>query len=473
MSTRMLNLLSICLLLRFAESIHHIMVPEVVPSRIPIKDEDNVSMKETNPHILGYNQLFAELSDDGFIDKIASEIVAATAAYNERYRVNYNPLKTRPVNSTLKQVFMIVSASERTKALFANIAGQFGSRDEKAIIFCQHPIEQMLVTVILRQLGVRASALLSFQTAKQKEELIDQFNTPLNRFRIVAQKTEIESDVEVLVLNYAMNSGLNLQNQCCNVHTLSPAPSWAIWVQVIGRVVRFGQKRNCLIIEYFVRDTFNAAQIRISTSHALVSVAAQLNGDTQLLDNTLAKSREFLRLHDGSIYDINDAVTPPEVTVNGKMMSYDGILLYAFNIAGNRDISVDTQDSGAVKFFIKRGKAIVDDFRQVWQPKESKSSGSTPVKVWARAEMEDREKQLDDISSCRGKMFAPTESPKRSPRNKWTRSQLDDESSTAPRTSVCLQHFRKQGNQCQHCGWRCWQISIKRGKSVINDFGLL
>lgn len=148
------------------------------------------------------------------------------------------------------------------------LADQVVKRGEKAIVWVLYPFEQAFVTALLRAIYIDARAYSADLTAEKRSELQHTFNT---------SKTE----AMVLVCSYSCNGvGLNLHHRCHNVHLLDPAMTQASQDQAIGRTLRLGQKFNVVVIEYFVRGSFNERQVNQIILRSLPNMMAMIDKET-------------------------------------------------------------------------------------------------------------------------------------------------------------------------------------------------
>jgi hypothetical protein len=82
-------------------------------------------------------------------------------------------------------------------------------------------------------------AVLATQKQSEKEAWIAGVLKPLRRWSEPGYKGVASDDVEVMVMSYYMNLGLNLHHHCHILHAPSPPPSYSIWRQSCGRIIRF------------------------------------------------------------------------------------------------------------------------------------------------------------------------------------------------------------------------------------------
>ena len=75
--------------------------------------------------------------------------------------------------------FLVCQHSVRFRTLLLHISNQL-KRGEKAIVFAQNPIEQQLITVVLRCVGIFAEAVLGTESTKKRHLLALKFNTELS-----------------------------------------------------------------------------------------------------------------------------------------------------------------------------------------------------------------------------------------------------------------------------------------------------
>jgi SNF2 family DNA or RNA helicase len=150
----------------------------------------------------------------------------------------------------------------RLRALVANIADQVIKRKEKAVIWVLYPIEQLLVTAILRCMGVDAYAFLSTLNPTERSNLQHEFNNNPDWCTALGSSYRCSG------------IGMNLQKIGRFVHLLDPAPTEAAQNQAVGRSYRVGSTRDVLVIEYFVSGTFNEKQVNNQILKAIPGLMA-------------------------------------------------------------------------------------------------------------------------------------------------------------------------------------------------------
>ncbi|EGD97711.1 hypothetical protein TESG_05112 [Trichophyton tonsurans CBS 112818] len=137
--------------------------------------------------------------------------------------------------------------------------------EEKVVIWCLFPAEQVLVLTVLQLVGIDAKILSADLSVSEREHLVQAFTTDPER-------------VMVLVCSYNVSStGLNLQKLCRNVVIFSPPTSKASQDQAIGRVKRLGQTHVVHVYEIRVRDSFNIRQVITNITKAVPALVADLN----------------------------------------------------------------------------------------------------------------------------------------------------------------------------------------------------
>ena len=91
---------------------------------------------------------------------------------------------SREKGDVIGMISIFASASPKLRVFLALLNDQVLTNDQKALAFCQHPLEQMFVSCILNCLGIRARALLSEMEDSARHRIITKFNTrnaPLDR----------------------------------------------------------------------------------------------------------------------------------------------------------------------------------------------------------------------------------------------------------------------------------------------------
>lgn len=226
-------------------------------------------------HAKEYREYFMAGKDKEFLVKLATDIWdnAQTLLVVPQHQQLFGKKHPRELHPKAIAA-IIIQSSVRLQSLFGGVADQIDVRDEKSVIFANNPWEQMLYVVLLRVFNIAAAAVLATMSGDEKQKNVEHFQQPLARWGNPAFAGLAPDDIEVLVLSYHMNSGLNLHFNCHNLHAPSPPPSYAIWVQSCGRIVRFGQEFECVIIQYHVEGTYNTTQMAVVMKNALASISA-------------------------------------------------------------------------------------------------------------------------------------------------------------------------------------------------------
>ncbi|KAJ4286927.1 hypothetical protein N0V90_012807 [Kalmusia sp. IMI 367209] len=182
-----------------------------------------------------------------------------------------------------------------------------------------------------------AHAILAKYGSDVREELTTSFNKPLRHWSATGSGAADNDgdgvgEVEVLILSYSMNSGLNLQAYCHNLLAFSPATSLSIWLQAIGRIVRFGQAHPCLIIQMFMDGTYNTRTVRTSVVNYLSTFAATLSDSalSEAFGVTLGKIGGQLLLVNDELMHKNDPELPDEYK-DQEPLTEDQALVALFN----------------------------------------------------------------------------------------------------------------------------------------------
>jgi hypothetical protein len=244
---------------------------------VEVRSEKKEKRKKVeSPELKEYRDLFMAQNWAGWMRKLMVDIYdnAKELGQHEQIFKLRGAVVHPETLSARNMAAILIRSSARLRAMFASIADQLDVRDEKSLIFANNPWESQLYAVILRIFAVNADAVLASQKGVEKEARVVGFQQPLRRWSHPGFKGVSHEDVEVLVLSYYMNSGLNLHHYCHILHAPSPPPSHSIWRQGCGRIVRFGQEFECIIISYYVARTYNAMQMAKMMKNALSSVAA-------------------------------------------------------------------------------------------------------------------------------------------------------------------------------------------------------
>lgn len=365
----------------------------------PVKEEDEdgvlPSKKKTKlvktPTIRQYDAYFAANEDEKYFRMLMDDIWAGCELRKDD-KLSEKIFRGHPPSKYKIQalVRLFVQSSPRLQAFLSNIADQVDERDEKALAFVNNPFEAQLLVVIMRLLGIRAQAVLSGQGHDARLKYIDSFNSPLERWIKPGFHGTTPNDVEVLVLTYYMNSGLNLHHQCHNLHAVSPPPSFAIWVQGVGRIVRFGNKSDCVIISYLMEKTFNVQQMANVLKNHLTTVAAMVceNEGTDNLDyDAVHISVSAIDRYIGYQGELVDSTSPefkniPESDLED--ITREEKFLRILNASLGLTLQVSTKKSqGSIQSKIQSSAAFFTKFSTVTEnastPKKSKmfSSPST------------------------------------------------------------------------------------------------
>lgn len=94
----------------------------------------------------------------------------------------------------------------------------------------------------------------------EKEDIVARFQSRLSRWANPDANVVAANDIETLVLSYYMSSGLNLHHSCHDLHAPSPPPALSVWAQSCGRLIRFGQAHEVVIMRYHVHGTYKRKQ---------------------------------------------------------------------------------------------------------------------------------------------------------------------------------------------------------------------
>ncbi|KAF2430341.1 hypothetical protein EJ08DRAFT_697366 [Tothia fuscella] len=131
-------------------------------------------------------------------------------------------------------------------AWLAHVADQVVKRKEKAIYWVTFPGQQVLLKACLSALEIRADAIMSNMTPKDRDSKINSFNS------------FAEGELDVLFFTLTCGSaGTNLQHNSCHCGFWDPPPSIATQQQCLGRQYRVDQLRTVYSLEFFVEDTIN------------------------------------------------------------------------------------------------------------------------------------------------------------------------------------------------------------------------
>ena len=373
---RILNFLSICPMLHYVPSVHDVQVDDT--SKPP--NEHGTYPKKRNAHLDYLINLMVSPSADApqvFLHTILKEMRENAHAAG---RSDLFEEEVIAVNKPILLAAQFLQFSPRLQVLVRQLTGQVVVSDEKALLFCLSPFEQALVTAVLCCLRFKTRALLARMKPNEKQSLINQFNQPLSR-RDPLQKYAIKpGDLEIFVLGYWTNSGLNLQRQCRYLHAVSIAPSIPVWLQAIGRIVRFGQPHECYILEYFVHGTHNLSQLTNAASNALAGVVALVCGDDTGLGGEVDGGDEVAvpkgRLHNmllfkGAVYSRHDC--SEEVKAHGTPLTAEQAIMRIFNASLGHDVAfapgaIDGEGRTIAAPSVTATSSVLQDIEQLKTP---------------------------------------------------------------------------------------------------------
>jgi hypothetical protein len=112
---------------------------------------------------------------------------------------------------------------------------------------------------VLDQFGVVFRALRAEMTDAERTRAIDAFK-------------DTDNAVEVLVTSSRLSSqGLNLQDSCHHLILVEPPPTINMFIQIMARIVRLGQKHECTVQLLFLHESFDDfAWARAMEKHVIV-----------------------------------------------------------------------------------------------------------------------------------------------------------------------------------------------------------
>jgi len=188
---------------------------------------------------------------------------------------------------------------------------------EKVVVFCQNPLEQMFLSAILHIVNLRSSALLARLDSDAKQALLDKFNTDPHRWYENMNESDFKQLSDLICISKHQNAGINLQNYAHRMLITGPSGSDSVFVQMIGRIVRVGQKRECIIVELYDPNTYNVLVTQTAVDNALPMLAANMN---------LAEAMHFANAEEDLLDDDGNIEVPRSgvdgwVSVNGVLMN--------------------------------------------------------------------------------------------------------------------------------------------------------
>ncbi|KAJ4301959.1 hypothetical protein N0V90_004055 [Kalmusia sp. IMI 367209] len=318
----------------------------------------NDQTPKANPHLQAYERDFDSRKDHLFLRRFFRDIdegmhteyvsIKKDEDRKDKPKQMFGPTRPKPaeadpnnpadaIREAAEYIALLTKFAPRIQSLFAVVGDIVVAQGKKQVIFCVNPLEQMLVAIALRVMGVKAHAILAKYGSDVREELTTSFNKPLRHWSATGSGAADNDgdgvgEVEVLILSYSMNSGLNLQAYCHNLLAFSPATSLSIWLQAIGRIVRFGQAHPCLIIQMFMDGTYNTRTVRTSVVNYLSTFAATLSDSalSEAFGVTLGKIGGQLLLVNDELMHKNDPELPDEYK-DQEPLTEDQALVALFN----------------------------------------------------------------------------------------------------------------------------------------------
>ncbi|KAK5651796.1 hypothetical protein OQA88_11663 [Cercophora sp. LCS_1] len=116
---------------------------------------------------------------------------------------------------------------------------------ERTLVVCYSQYMQQLLVSILDKLCIQVLSVRSSNSQSERDQAYQQFNDP-------------NSDVDVLVLNMAVNAaGLSLHRACCRGLVLQEGWSFNLTFQAISKLYRTGQRKDVLWYLLQVEGTYS------------------------------------------------------------------------------------------------------------------------------------------------------------------------------------------------------------------------
>jgi len=238
----------------------------------------DIDQVEGNPNIQRYSDLHDRGNYKRYLRSLLSNIHQASTAEGHDILPGDDPVPKK----TAGILNRFVLRSERLRTIFALIADWYAFDNQKTIIFCQNPQEQEILNCMLNLAGVKSKAHLSRYSSDDKKAMVDAFNRPIVPHDTIRSPEDEEDEVDVLCISMHQNTGLNLQHSCCRMIITGPTTNHAMWLQCCGRIVRVGQKHDCLIVELYDPNTFNATVASKNTRNAIAAMGATINASALL-----------------------------------------------------------------------------------------------------------------------------------------------------------------------------------------------
>ncbi|WEW58547.1 hypothetical protein PRK78_004015 [Emydomyces testavorans] len=171
----------------------------------------------------------------------------------------------RTYDERQKLLTYVLRSSPRLRALIPLVTYQVLVLQEKAVVWCLFPAQQVLVAAVLQLGNIDVQVLHAGLSDSDQKTICRRFDRD-------------RSSCPVLVCSYSVNpAGLNLQHLCQNVHLFDTAGSQSITEQAIGRVWRLGQVRQVKVYSYNVPDSFNSRQMQKMMEERIPGLIMELN----------------------------------------------------------------------------------------------------------------------------------------------------------------------------------------------------
>ncbi|GKZ61541.1 hypothetical protein AnigIFM49718_008260 [Aspergillus niger] len=252
------------------------------------------------------------------------QVVAGEDDIKAFYRTLVKPPETEEEDGlqvAAHQLAGMLKGSPKMRLMIEVLRDQVLLRGEKALIWTFFPGEEVYVHATLRAAGFDALMLHSNLDHKERNDMVNNFNTHRDSYMI-------------LIMSYLVNSaGLNLQRFCRNVHLFSVALARAIIEQAIGRVNRVGQTQVVQVFDYRVPDTFQISLNNRASQKALPGVLTDMSSS---LASLLEPEKDYVEankwvLRDGNLMYLEDVderkkgdITDPDTLLDAIMAELEG-----------------------------------------------------------------------------------------------------------------------------------------------------
>lgn len=172
--------------------------------------------------------------------------------------------KGKKLKPDLNAIVTLMRGSPKLRALIPLVVHNVLVRDEKQLIWCNFPANQLHIAAVLREIGIHAQIYHAKLDFKEREKLVRSFTH--------------SGGCMVLIISTAVNCfGLNLHGKCNEMHFYDLPMTKALLDQAIGRLRRFGQLLVVIVYMYIVQNSWNIRQVQKSNEKAVAGTICDLN----------------------------------------------------------------------------------------------------------------------------------------------------------------------------------------------------